>query len=150
MTREEKRAVLDAYLIKGSFGMKPYDEVYSKILREKKFALIISTELTNKYSKAIADNGYSPTILQHEINKLTEMQKLRWVDKRIRELKEEDVKVKIEDQDDMPFVKAAFALKAKYIITQDAKHFLSKKEEFKKYGIDVLKPQEFLKTLNKC
>jgi predicted nucleic acid-binding protein len=60
--------------------------------------------------------------------------------------KENDIKVKIEDEDDIPFVKAAFASKAKYIITQDEKHFLSKKEEFRKYQIEVLKPKEFLKN----
>lgn len=51
-------------------------------------------------------------------------------------MKEDDVKVKVED--DIPFVKAAFALKAKYIVTQDGKHSLSKKQEFRKYQIETL------------
>lgn len=60
-------------------------------------------------------------------------------------MKEDDVKVEIEDEDDIPFVKAAFALKTKYIITQDERHLLSKKEEFRKFQIEVLTPEEYIK-----
>jgi putative PIN family toxin of toxin-antitoxin system len=146
----EEKVVLDAYFIKGIIGKETWSNVYSKILREKKYAIVMSMELWEKYIKAIAKNGFSPSInwnhvVQGEIQKLEGMQKLRWVNEKIKEMKESDIKVKIEDEDDIPFVKAAFASKAKYIITQD-KHFLSKKEEFKKYQIEVLKPEEFLKN----
>ena len=59
-------------------------------------------------------------------------------------MKENDVKVEIEDKDDIPFVKAAFAMKAKYIVTQDRRHLLSKREKFRNYQIEVLTPEEYI------
>lgn len=148
MRGEEESVVFDAYIFKGILGVEPYDKVYSKIL-QKNHALVMSAEMMEKYSKAIAKNNYSPagalTIIQGEFQKLEAMQKLRWADKRIEKMKEDDVKVEIKDEDDIPFVKAAFASKAKYIVTQDEKHLLSKKGEFRKYQIEVMTPEEYIK-----
>ncbi|MHC1611102.1 MAG: PIN domain-containing protein [Candidatus Methanospirareceae archaeon] len=149
MLGEEERVVFDAYMFKGILGVEPYDKVYSKMLR-KDHALVVSAEMMEKYSKAIANNNYSParalTIIQIELSKLEAMQKLRWADKRIERMKEDDVKVKVEDEDNKPFVKAAFAMKEVYIyiVTQDKKHLLSKKSEFRKYQIEVLTPEEYM------
>lgn len=149
MREEEESVVFDAYIFKGILGVEPYDKVYSKLLRKKNHALIMSSELIMKYEKAIAKNNFSFTrareIIQVEFQKLEVMQKLRWADNRIEKMKENDVKVEIEDEDDIPFVKAAFALKAKYIVTQDEKHLLSKKEKFRRYQIEVLTPEEYTK-----
>jgi len=146
--QKEERVVFDAYILKGILGVKPYDEVYSKMKREKNHALVVSVEIMEKYSKAIAKNNYPPAsalaLIQSAFEQLKIMQKLRWADRRIKEMKENDVKVEIEDKDDIPFVKAAFAMKAKYIVTQDRRHFLSKKSEFRKYQIEVLTPEEYI------
>ena len=146
--QKEERVVFDAYILKGILGVKPYDEVYSKMKREKNHALVVSEEIMEKYSKAIVKNNYSPasalTIIQGQIQTLEAMQKLRWADRRIKEMKENDVKVEIEDKDDIPFVKAAFAMKAKYIVTQDRRHLLSKREKFRNYQIKVLTPEEYI------
>ena len=140
--QKEESVVFDAYILKGILGVKPYDEVYSKMKREKNHALVVSEEIMEKYSKAIAKNNYCPrsahAIIQLAFEKLKIMQKLRWADRRIKEMKENDVKVEIEDKDDIPFVKAAFAMKARYIVTQDRRHFLSKKSEFRN-------PEEYVK-----
>ena len=147
--QKEERVVFDAYIFKGILGVEPYDKVYSKMLRKKNHALVVSTEIMDKYSKAIAKNNFSPKsawpIVNIEFLKLKAMQKLRMADKKIEKMKENDVKVEIEDRDDIPFVKAAFAMKARYIVTQDRRHFLSKKSEFRKYQIEVLTPEEYVK-----
>jgi len=145
--QKEERVVFDAYILKGILGVKPYDEVYSKMKREKNHALVVSVEIMEKYSKAIAKNNYRPAsalaLIQSAFEQLKIMQKLRWADRRIKEMKENDVKVEIEDKDDIPFVKAAFAMKAKYIVTQDRRHLLSKREKFRNYQIEVLTPGEY-------
>ncbi|MEM2178220.1 MAG: PIN domain-containing protein [Candidatus Methanomethylicaceae archaeon] len=149
MKEEEEKVIFDAYIFKGILGVKPYIKVYSKFLERKNHKLIMSTEIFEKYQKAIKRNSYSPIIARGiigaEIEKLKFMQKLRWADRKINEMKENDIKVRVEDEDDMPFVKAAFALGAKYIITQDEKHFFSKKQEFKQHGIEVISPEEYIK-----
>ena len=58
--QKEERVVFDAYILKGILGVKPYDEVYSKMKREKNHALVVSEEIMEKYSKAIAKNNYCP------------------------------------------------------------------------------------------
>lgn len=146
MKEQKKVVVLDAYFIKGISGVKPYDIVCSKILREN-YKIIMSNELIGKYSKAIYKNNFSPIVFfEVTLQKEQVKKKLMYVD--VEEMKDTDIKVKIEDEDDIPFIKAAFAAASKnnsvYIITQDGKHFLPKKEDFKKYGIEVLKPEEFL------
>lgn len=78
--QEEERVVFNAYIFKGILGVEPYDKVYSKML-QKNHALVMSAEMMEKYSKAIAKNNYSPTgaltIIQGEFQKLEAMQKLR-------------------------------------------------------------------------
>jgi len=146
---DEERVVFDAYIFKGILGVEPYDKVYSKLLRKKNHAFVMSSDMMEKYNKAIAKNNYSParalSIIDGELSKLKAMQKLRWADRRIKKMKKNDVKVETEDEDDIPLVKAAFVLKAKYIVTQDEKHLLSKKSEFRKYQIEVLTPEEYIK-----
>ena len=39
--QKEERVVFDAYILKGILGVKPYDEVYSKMKREKNHALVV-------------------------------------------------------------------------------------------------------------
>lgn len=148
--KEEERVIFDAYIFKGILGVKPYDEVYLKLLERKNHTLIMSTEIIDKYQKAITKNNYSffmaKGIIEGELNKLQAMQKLRWANEKINKMKENNIKVKVKNENDIPFVKVAFALGARYIITQDKKHFLSKKQEFKQYGIEVLSPEEYIKS----
>ena len=63
--QKEERVVFDAYILKGILGVKPYDEVYSKMKREKNHALVVSVEIMEKYSKAIAKNNYPLQALLH-------------------------------------------------------------------------------------
>jgi len=144
--QKEVVVVLDAYFIKGLRGVKPYDRICSKVLHED-YKIVMSSELIEKYSKAISKNGYSPahffgvTLQEEQVKK-----KVMYVN--VEKIRNSDIKVRIEDEDDIPFIKAAFAAVSKsnivYIITQDEKHFLSEKEDLKEYGIKVLKPEEFL------
>lgn len=142
MREEEIRVVFDAYIFKGGILRKePYSGAYGKMLQNRNHALIISDEILEKYSDAIAKNGFSPkVVIGLEYQQLIAMQKLRFA--REEKIEKAEVKVHVPDKD-KAFTKAAFALKAKYIVTQDRRHFLSKKEEFKKHQIDVLTPEEY-------
>jgi len=145
--QSKERVVVDAYIIKGALGVKRhhYDEVFLKI-QKRDHLLIISTELVKKYSKAIRCNKYAPRGAILKLNELYVSDKVVSVDKEIENTEESSIKIKIEDKDDIPFVKAAIAARAKYFITEDEKHLLSKKEEFKReYQIEVLTPEEYIR-----
>ncbi|MGB9760519.1 MAG: PIN domain-containing protein [Thermoproteota archaeon] len=144
MQEESIKVVIDAYIIKGILGVEPYDKVFS-VMQEKCHMLVISSELVDKYTEAIKKNHYSSRTLAYpKLEKLYCSEKVSSADKEIEELKE--IRVKVEDKDDIPFVKAAVAAKAKYLLTEDQKHLLSKKEEFKReYQIEVLTPEEYIK-----
>jgi len=143
MKKEEVRVVFDAYIFKGGVtGKEPGYSAYRKILDNRyHHALIISEEIIENYSKAIAKNGFKPSVMWIEFIKLQMMQKIRFAKRERIESVEEKVDVHRKDK---AFSRAAFALNAKYIVTQDRRHFLSKKSEFKKYQIEVLTPEEYI------
>lgn len=139
--REEIRVVFDAYIFKGSItGIEPGYKTYGTMLK-RHHALVISGPLMEKYCKAIADNNYSPSAVYIKITELERLGKVRSADKKLR--KRIEVKVETPEKD-KPFAEAAIALGAKYLVTQDQKHFLSKKEEFlKEHQVKVLRPEEY-------
>ena len=157
--QNKERVVVDAYIIKGALGSNHhrYDEVlnekyrrYNEVfltLQKRNHLLIISTGLVEKYSKAIRRNDYAPrSIIILKLIELCASDKVFSVDKEIENMEESNIKIKIEDEDDIPFVKVAIAGRAKYFITEDKKHLLSKKEEFKReYQIEVLTPEEYIR-----
>ncbi|MHC1635154.1 MAG: hypothetical protein ACXQTS_00815, partial [Candidatus Methanospirareceae archaeon] len=81
-----------------------------------------------------------PKLIWIEYEKLEAMQKLRFAERERIQGVEEKVDVHRKDK---AFSRAAFALKAKYIVTQDKRHLLSKKSEFRKHQIEVLTPEEY-------
>lgn len=140
--KEETRVIFDAYIFKGGVtGKEPGHSAYGKMLRSN-YALVISDEIIEKYINAIEKNNFSSKVFWSEYQKLEEMQKLRFAKKEKIEKTEAKVEVHRKDR---AFSRAAFASSAKYIVTQDEQHFLSKKSEFKKYQIEVLTPEEYIK-----
>ena len=143
MKKEEVRVVFDAYIFKGGItGKEPGHSAYGKMLSSRYHALVISEEIIENYDKAIAKNSFSPKLIWIEYRKLEAMQKLRFAKRERIEGVAEKVDVHRKDK---AFTRAAFALKAKYIVTQDERHLLSKKSEFRKYQIEVLTPEEYIK-----
>jgi predicted nucleic acid-binding protein len=145
--QSKERVVVDAYIIKGALGVEyhRYDEVFLT-MQKRNHILIINSKLVEKYSKAIRCNDYAPRGAMPKLIELCSSDKVASVDEGIEKMEESNIKIKIEDEDDIPFVKAAIAARAKYFITEDGKHLLPKKEEFKReYQIEVLTPEEYIK-----
>lgn len=142
MKKEEVRVVFDAYIFKGGVtGKEPGHSAYGKMLSNRYHALVISEEIIENYSKAIAKNGFKPSVMWIEFKKLQMMQKIRFAKRERIESVEEKVDVHRKDK---AFSRAAFALNAKYIVTQDRRHLLSKREKFRNYQIEVLTPEEYI------
>lgn len=120
---EDKRRAYDTFLAKSHY-------------------LIISADIIEEYGKVIAEEpfNFSPSVIQvWIIGMLSEIGKTRRADRKLKEGVE--VKVKM-PEDDLPFLKAAIALDAKFIVSQDARHFLRKADEiFREHKIKVLDPE---------
>jgi len=125
-------------------GYEDKHKAYNTFLAKGHY-LIISGDIVKEYGKVIAEApfNFSPSIIQvWRLGELSETGKIRDADKKLR--KRIEVKVKV-PEDDLPFLKAAIALDAKYIVSQDNRHFLRKADEiFREHGITVLDPKTYV------
>lgn len=104
-------------------------------------SLVVSEEILKEYGNVIREYGFNQWILMLKGEELKGMQK--FVEVEIGMQLESDDSLGVPEKD-MPFLKAAIASGAKYIVTKDSRHFLSKKEEINaNYGIEVLTPKEY-------
>lgn len=102
-------------------------------------SLVVSEEILEEYECVIRKYGFNEYFLILKKEELKQMGKLRRVEM------ESGINVEIEiPTNDLPFLKTAIVAGASYIISQDGRHFIKKKDEIKKkYNIEVLRPREY-------
>lgn len=104
-------------------------------------SLVVSQDISDEYYRVINRYGYNSWLIIIKGEELKAMQKLK-------ELPAEmdtgmDVEVEVPEKD-LPFLKAAIVAGASYLVTQDDRHFLSKKVDIKaKHNITVVSPREY-------
>jgi len=109
--------------------------------------LVVSPEISDEYHRVIRRYGYNSLVIILRGEELKAMQKLRELDSAMALGIE--VGVEIPDKD-LPFIRVAIAASATYLVTQDDRHFLSKKEEIKaKHKIIVVRPREYCDICNR-
>lgn len=122
-------------------GYEDKHKAYNTFLAKSHY-LIISGDIVKEYSEVIKEFGFSPLIIQqYRLGELFEIGKIRNADTKLHE----GVEVKVEmPEDDLPFLKAGIALGAKFIVSQDGRHFLAKADEiFREHRIKVLHPKTY-------
>ncbi len=126
-------------------GYEDKVRAYNTFLAKSHY-LIISGDIIEEYSKVITEKpfNFSPSIVQqYRLGELSQMGRLRNADRKLREVIE--VKV-VMPENDLPFLKAAIALDAKFIVSQDGRHFLRKADEIlREHKITVLDPTAYAK-----
>jgi len=118
-------------------------EAYGKFIK-KCHCLVISGQIVEEYCKVIAEEpfNFSPSMIWiWKMGELSERGKLRNADKKLGE--EIEVKVKIHD-DDIPFLKAAIVLNAKFMVTEDDGLLQKADEVLKEYGIKILRAKTYV------
>ena len=115
---------------------------YNKFL-EKGHYLVISQEIINEYCKVIAEEpfNFSPQIiLVSRMLDLTCLGKLRNADTKLGSQIKVNVKI---HNDDLHLLKAAIALDADFIVTEDGKLLAAADEVSKKHGVRIINAKTY-------
>lgn len=125
-------------------GYEDKHKAYDTFLAKSHY-LVLSGDIMEEYGKVIAEEpfNFSPLFIYDiKYRELSMLGKIRNADRKLKEGVE--VKVKM-PEDDLPFLRAAIALDAKFIVSQDNRHFLRKADEiFREHKIKVLHPKTYV------
>ena len=112
-------------------------KAYGKLIAKPHF-LIVSRDILGEYAKVIAQEpfNFSPLFIYDiKVRELFMLQKLRDADSKLE--KEIEVKVKIHE-DDLHLLRAAIALNAEFIVTEDGGLLEKADEVVREYRIKIL------------
>ena len=112
-------------------------KAYGKLIGKPHF-LVISRDILEEYAKVIAQEpfNFSPVFIYDiKVRELSMLEKLRNAESKLG--KEIEVKVKIHE-DDLHLLRAAIALNAKFIVTEDGGLLQKADEVFREHRIKIL------------
>lgn len=122
-------------------------------LKAKCHIIVTTTGITKEYKSRLRKTGMTTYILQRRLEDLTQIKKLKRL--KVTPLKKAKKKIKDEhlrlpeDRNDIKFIEAAVASKARYLITTDRGLLGLNPYKCKQAYIEVITPQKYVQnTLN--
>ena len=143
ISEDEVRVILDTgVFVKAIMGIEPEAQVYNTAIRIC-HVVVVSGKIIGQYMKTLWEKyGYRGEIIFLRIGELQMMRKIRNADRKIRQ----GVHVQVDvPEKDKHIAEAAVALGCQYIISEDERHILSKRDNFdEKHRIKPLSPEEYI------
>ena len=138
------RIVVDTNVLVSATYWKGDSYKVIRIANERQMTIMMSREITEEYYKVIKSDEVTEKV--EKKNLMAEKIITKVINESVVVEPKDKLFVIKEDPDDDKFLECAVEGDAEYLVSRD-KHLL----KLKKYkGIDIIKPEEFLRIINAC
>jgi len=138
------RIVVDTNVLVSATYWKGDSYKVIRIANERQMTIMMSREITEEYYKVIKSDEVTEKV--EKKNLMAEKIITKVINESVVVEPKDKLFIIKEDPDDDKFLECAVEGDAEYLVSRD-KHLL----KLKKYkGIDIIKPEEFLRIINAC